>query len=56
MNKKIIQSVLIVVAYLTAFYGAIWVFNHLNGWLGIALILAILVTAIIHIINIISKH
>lgn len=56
MEKIIIKSVINVIKYLAALYGAVLVFNHVNAWAGIAIALVVIVAAIINIIKLISKN
>lgn len=56
MEKKIIKSVIKSIMYLAAFYCGVLVFNHINAWLGIAIILSLFVIATINIIKLIIKN
>lgn len=47
MNKTIFH----VLAILAVLFGAVWLFNHINAWLGIALVVGV----IIYLLNIAKK-
>jgi len=37
------KIILLILLFLGAIYGGLWLFNHINAWLGIGTILVVLV-------------
>lgn len=50
------KKVAIAIVLLAVLYGGIWLFNHINGWVGIAVIIIGLYAVVKFIVSLIKNY
>jgi len=53
--KLRLPTTLIIIFVLAAFYGGFWLFNHVNAWIGIAIIFLTLYITVKQLIKYLNK-